>query len=288
MTSAQHLPLKRDAAIKFIHPRLATQDGMIERLQVEAARTAALSHPGIVEILDFGVTEEHIPYLVMERLVGRSLADFTRRPRLSLKSVVNLGRQICAPAFIHAQPVVHCDLKPCKCGSEGPKGGVKTKLLDFGISRAERDMGIRGQKGQGQTVAGTPNYMAPEQCLGHAVDARTDLYALGCILWELLVGRPVVSARSTLDTMRRQVSDPAPSPDAFRSEIPSALSEVILRALEKEPGRRWPDAGAMGAALKDVRSISILRTDRCLTQGWNITEQPTPCTFRARGVRCLR
>ena len=134
---------------------------MIERLQVEAARTAALSHPGIVEILDFGVTEEHIPYLVMERLVGRSLADFTRRPRLSLKSVVNLGRQICeALAFIHAQPVVHCDLKPCNVWlSEGPKGGVKTKLLDFGISRAERDMDIRGQKGQGQTVAGTPNYM---------------------------------------------------------------------------------------------------------------------------------
>ena len=189
----------------------------------------------------------------MERLVGRSLADTTT------PSVVEVGGQLRSPDLrstgIHSCPAggaLRFEALQC-VAQRRAEGQVKTKLLDFGISRAERDMGIRGQKGQGQTVAGTPNYMAPEQCLGHAVDARTDLYALGCILWELLVGRPVVSARSTLDTMRRQVSDPAPSPDAFRSEIPSALSEVILRALEKEPGRRWPDAGAMGAALKDVR-----------------------------------
>jgi serine/threonine protein kinase len=240
---AMHTLLNRPAAIKVLRPELAGQSTVLDRFLNEARVTTAIRHPGIVEVYDYGHTEGGAAYIAMELLEGSTLGQrLAERGRLSLHEALTIARRIAAPlAAAHEAGVVHRDLKPDNVFLiRDPEGGAhdQVKLLDFGIAKIESATN-RTTLG---VVLGTPAYMAPEQCRGLACDHRVDLYALGCILYELLGGEPPFGRAGTVtDLMAAHLTAPVPRlPLAFADH---EIGRLISRLLAKSPDLRPRNAG---------------------------------------------
>ena len=210
-----------------------------EHLLAEARAAARLSHPNIVQVYDAGRDENGF-YVVMELVAGDDFARLLGRRKLSLRGAVLVGRQICsALAHAHGRRIIHRDLKPSNLIWTPEK---RVKLTDFGLARAFED-----REGQVLTqAAGTPYYMAPEQIRGEPVDPRTDLYSLGCVLFELVTGRAPFAGGSSI---HHHLNSEPDDPRALRRDVPRELAELILRCLEKEPVRRPQTAREVGRAL---------------------------------------
>jgi tRNA A-37 threonylcarbamoyl transferase component Bud32 len=257
--AAEHRLLGRPAAIKLLLDQYSRNPQIVQRFFTEARAATAIRHPGIVEIYDFGHQDDGSAYIAMELLEGEDLDTRVRRlGRLPVGQSIHMAMQIAsALAAAHAHGVVHRDLKPANIFLvPDPQviGGERIKLLDFGIAKvaaseadATADPGARTQAG---IVMGTPSYMAPEQCLGAAqVDARADLYAVGCILFEMLCGRPPFSGATGMDIIAAHLRQPPPRPREVVPEIPVELEALILLLLEKDPARRPQSASELEAAL---------------------------------------
>jgi len=238
----EHTLLGKRFALKRLSEDMASDREMVERFMREARAAAATGHPGIVDVIDLGIADDGLPFLVMEKLSGETLRRRLDRGPLDEQTLVRLGRAVLgALAAVHRAAIIHRDIKPenlflCRDG--------RVKILDFGLAhRATVDVRLT----QSGAVMGTPLYMSPEQARGEECDARTDLYAVGAVLYECASGRPpfTAAAYSVLVAMILEI-DPNP---AHLVAMPLEVREVILAALRKARDARPPDAETMRAAL---------------------------------------
>jgi eukaryotic-like serine/threonine-protein kinase len=241
--------LERQVAVKVLRASDAQDPLFVERFRREARAAARLSHPNIVAVFDSGSDADQ-PYLVMEYVPGQSLAQLlARQGRLAPRRVVELAIQVCAAlAAAHAQGLVHRDIKPANV-LVGPDGQVK--VTDFGIVKASAATTLTGTG----TVLGTAAYLSPEQAHGGPVDARSDLYGLGCVLYELVCGGPPFGSgadRSPVAIATRHVSELPEPPSARNPQVDPALETVMLTALAKDPAQRYQSAVELHHALERV------------------------------------
>ena len=251
---AEHTLIGRQAAIKVLQREMSHRQDLVTRFFNEARAATAVKHPGIVEIYDFGYHTDGSAYIVMEYLEGETLAARLRRTGTQpAVRVVALGRQVAgALGAAHARGIIHRDLKPDNIfivRDPDVADGERTKILDFGIAKlATGDQPWISKTRTGE-VMGTPAYMSPEQCKGAGnVDARTDLYALGCILFEMACGRPPFVAEGGGEVMAQHIFAPVPAPNSL-APVTSQLEQFLLRALAKDPAQRFQSAEEMSAAL---------------------------------------
>ena len=289
---AQDPLLNRFVAIKTIAPAFAAEPDFRRRFQREAQSAAQLNHPNIVTVYDFG-EEDGLIYMAMELLQGRDLRDIIRSRDAPFGDKLAIMEQLCdGLGFAHAKGIVHRDLKPGNIHVQ-PNGQVK--ILDFGLARlGDSDMTRTG------TVMGTPNYMSPEQIRGQKVDARSDVFSLGAVFYELLCNHRPFEADSAHD-VRFQIVEQPPAPiRKWAPEVPPALVLVVERALAKDAARRFADASEMGRALATARDVmgsdavaghAAGDADRTVLQGGDetVVQAPEPGTAfpTVRGATAL-
>ena len=241
----------RRAVIKVLHPALSRDPGLVARFDVEARAASQLGHPNIVTIYNYGAMADGTLFLAMEHLDGQTLEEVIERGRQPVARAVDIVRQAAAAlAEAHRRGVVHRDVKPSNVMlvSRGQAEDF-VKVLDFGIAHVEgSDMTSTG------AICGTPRYMSPEQLRGQKLDGRSDLYSLGCILFELVTGRAPFTAGSPLGLGYQHVHEAAPraSEVAPKARIPAALDAFLARALAKDPADRPRSAEAFLAELRRV------------------------------------
>ncbi len=260
---ARHRMLARPAAIKLIRPEFlgpsdARRHDLIERFEREAQATALLRSPHTVAVYDFGTADDGTFYYVMELLDGFDLDELvTRFGPMPPERVVYLLRQVAESlAEAHEAGLIHRDVKPanlyaCRYGREVDF----MKVLDFGLVKTREPDGPVGSSRPGRQVAGgTPAFMSPEQVLGdEAIDARTDIYALGCVAYWLLTGQPVFTGTTPMDTMMKQVSvEPEPPSKRTAQPIPPVLEAIVMRCLAKESAHRPQSADELRELLEAV------------------------------------
>jgi serine/threonine-protein kinase len=249
------LSIGRPVAIKLIAGAVASHPECIKRFRREAEAMALLTHPNTVRLYDFGAERGEL-YMVMELLEGEDLADcLARKGALAPREAIDILRQVLAAlSEAHALGIVHRDLKPANVFlSRVPDGQVFAKVMDFGIAGIQQDTG-RTKLTLAGSVLGTPAYMAPEQAQGNPVDARSDLYSLGILLFEMLTGNTPFVADSVVHLLLAQVSQAPPRLAALRPELPlvQALQALLDQLLEKAPDERPASAAAALALLEPL------------------------------------
>jgi serine/threonine-protein kinase len=256
---AEHRLLKRACALKLIRSEQAGNPRSLERFEHEVRATALLSDPNIVEVYDYGRTEDGTFFYVMEYLRGLNLEDLvSRHGPVPPGRVIYLLRQACqALAEAHADGLIHRDLKPANIFAA--KRGRRfdfVKVLDFGLVErvaAQNDPGPSPRR----TVCGSPQFMAPEQITGdRAVDQSCDLYALGGVAYALLTGRPPFAGETAAQLMEAHVHHPVVPPSRHRPDIPPDLEQVVLRCLAKDPGERFRSAEELDTVLSACASAN--------------------------------
>ncbi len=252
---AEHVYMKRRVAVKLLHRHFASNAELIARLQREAQTTSGLGHPNIVESLDFGHAADGQVYLVMEWLDGESLAERIERAPIDLDTALLIARQTCAGAAeAHDHGVIHRDLKPANLFlTKDRRGELQVKVLDFGIAKlAQQGTELTGTG----ILIGTPNYMAPEQAMGEALDGRADIYAVGVILYEMLTGAVPFQADTPLAVLHQHTTRMPMLPSARAPERPisAALDDLVFRCLAKLPEDRFGSMGELGVAIEDIRA----------------------------------
>ena len=250
---ATHLMLNKPVAVKLINAELAPTPEVVRRFQREARAASHLNHPNIAATFDLGQTSNGTLYLAMELLSGQSLKDAIRAggPMAPARIIRILKQVASALAAAHASGIVHRDLKPQNIMLTPTADGAETaKLLDFGIAKTFEDGAT--QLTTTGLVLGTPQYMSPEQAAGRPLDGRSDLYSLGIILFEMLVGDVPFNDPSTPAVLVKHLTEPAPPPSKRRPDlaIPAALESVALRCLAKEPEARFQSASEFASALE--------------------------------------
>jgi serine/threonine protein kinase len=250
---AEQKALGRTVAVKIIHPHLLGDESASVRFITEARASSRLNHPNSVGVIDFGKSGTQL-YLVMEFLRGKDLARVVyEEGPLPFKRIVDILCQVLAAlAEAHHLDIIHRDLKPENIVLEPMRsGGDFVKVVDFGLAKMKAEVSAPGVTSPG-IVCGTPDYMAPEQGRGDPIDARSDLYAVGVILFQLLTGRLPFEADNPTQVVLMHLSLPAPDPSAVAPErdIPEGLIEITLKALQKDAARRYQNADEFAAALR--------------------------------------
>jgi protein kinase-like protein/AAA ATPase-like protein/tetratricopeptide repeat protein len=250
---AEQTTLGRTVAVKIIHPHLVGEENAAARFITEARATSRLNHPNSVGIIDFGKSPDGQLYLVMEYLRGRDLARVAYEDGLlSFRRIVDVLRQtLAALAEAHSQSIIHRDLKPENIILEPVRsGGDFVKVVDFGLAKMRAETQQRGITSPG-IVCGTPEYMSPEQARGDELDPRSDLYAVGVILYQLLTGRLPFDGESPTQVVLAHLTQAPKDPRSIAPDrrIPAQLVDVTLKALAKDARDRHQDADAFAAAL---------------------------------------
>lgn len=237
--------LNRYVAIKVLPPQLAYDEEFVHRFLREARAAASLNHPNIVTVHDVG-EQDGLYYIVMEFLEGQTLKDLIQREgALSPERAARILAQVAAALdYAHQRGFVHRDIKPANI-FVGPDGRVK--LTDFGIARAASEVEQLTRTGM---LVGTPEYMAPEQAAGNPIDHRTDLYALGVVLYQMMTGQVPHRGTTPHSILHAIIYDPPPPPRQLNAAVPPTIEKVILKALAKQPGDRYQKGADMAAALR--------------------------------------
>jgi serine/threonine protein kinase len=252
--TAQHAMLGQRVAIKVLHPHLSHQAELVNRFFNEARATTAVKHPGIISVFDFGWHDAGA-FIVMELLDGETLAARIKRlGMLSEPEVVRLARQVAsALSAAHNAGIIHRDLKPDNIfivRDEEVDGGERAKVLDFGIAKLA-DSTVKTRVG---SVMGTPSYMAPELCRGQPADARIDIYALGCVIFETACGRPPFVGRGMGDLFAMHINQAPPTLRSLQPAASPELETTVARALKKLPDERFASMADMMRALDGGRA----------------------------------
>jgi eukaryotic-like serine/threonine-protein kinase len=244
------LRLGRDVAIKMLRTDLARDDTFQLRFRREAQNAASLNHPAIVAVYDTGEERgssgETLPYIVMEFVNGRTLKEVLAvEGRLMPRRALEIVAEICAALeFSHRHGIIHRDIKP---GNVMLTQTGQIKVMDFGIARALANSG--STMTQTSAVIGTAQYLSPEQARGESVDARSDVYATGCVLYELLCGQPPFIGDSPVSVAYQHVREDARPPSLLNRDVPPPIDAVVLKALAKNPLNRYQSAAEMRADL---------------------------------------
>lgn len=304
----RHIFLKTIHAIKIILPDLVGKDPRLSTLfRQEATAAASLQHQNIISITDYGVLKGTTPFLVMEYIQGKSLQDILgAEGKLPLARALGIIEPICAAlAAAHKQGLVHQDLKPLNImiADDAPIREA-VKVLDFGLTRIKKG-GLLGAFVHAQTTGlmGSPYYMAPEQWSDEAPDARSDIYALGVILFQMLAGDVPFKGGSIPAIMKKHVTSPFPTFASVGVEVPPEIESVVQQALEKDPDKRPPTVEAFMTSLRDAASMSLpssgLKPDAAIVRATSAPEificyasedkqiAEAMCeTLEARGIGC--
>ncbi len=254
---AEHIKLAKKVALKVILPQFAGDGELAERFAREAMASAKLDHPHVASALDYGALPEGGAYLVMQYVRGRTLRDALEAGEGGWAFACEVGAQIAdALAAAHTHRIVHRDLKPENVMLEPRDGdGELVKVLDFGVARVAGDVPHATPGGGKQltrvgTIVGTPGYMAPEQALGEIVDERADLYALGCILYEIIAREQLFTEEDLTAIVTRQLTMTAPRLSRIAPSTPPELEEVVARCLSHKRDERPSKAAELRDLLK--------------------------------------
>ncbi len=236
--------LERHVALKILHEQYSADDGFVERFKREARSVAQLQHPNIVTVIDRG-EENGRQFIVFEYIEGENLKEHVvRKGRLDVRKALEIALEVARGlAFAHDQGLVHRDVKPQNILLNGDG---RAKVTDFGIART---VDVDGMTQTG-TVLGTSNYIAPEQASGNRVDAHSDVYALGVVLYELLAGEVPFPGESFVAVAMKHMHEPAPNLLDVRGDVPLRVAAAVDRALEKDPEQRFPTMDAFAAELE--------------------------------------
>jgi tRNA A-37 threonylcarbamoyl transferase component Bud32 len=243
--------MNRNVAIKVLTQQSSGDRASVQRFENEARLIAQLEHAHILPVYDFG-EQEGILYIVMRYLPAGTLADRIPEGGMPLKEAVNFFAQLASALhYAHSRGVIHRDLKPSNVLVDQQNNVF---LSDFGIAKSlEGTQNLTGTGG----VVGTPTYMSPEQGLGETLDARSDIYALGVILYEMLTGRPPYIADNPMAVMLKHINDPVPEPRSINPDIPPEVEAVILKALAKAPDQRYQTAKEMADELEQAAAVAL-------------------------------
>ena len=255
---AVHPTIGKHVAVKIMNAKLCRDPGAIERFTREARSVAAIRHPGIVDVFGFGTLDDGRAYLIMDWLDGRSLGARLERGRLAFDEALDTVDQIArALEAAHDKGIIHRDLKPDNVFLEQvARERPIVRILDFGLAKLAHEEGRAAMTQTGQLL-GTPIYMSPEQCRGKGVDHRTDIYALGCIAYELICGRVPFDADNIAELIAAQLSEQPPLPRLLWPEIPPQLDGLLFAMLAKDPARR-PTLEQIRQAISTVAPASRL------------------------------
>jgi serine/threonine-protein kinase len=287
----ERLKLGRAVAIKIMHDALPDEMASRQRFDREAKLMARLEHPNCVSVIDFGVHDDK-PFLVMELVRGTSLLQVLEKEgRIAPARAAGMMRQVLSGlAHAHQLGIVHRDIKPANIMVTEQAGlGEQVRILDFGLARLTEG----STKLTRGIVVGTPNYMAPEQCRGGELDGRTDLYACGVVLFEMLTGRKPFQADDPIGVVRKHLNQPAPKLADFAPEVPLVAFEgICARALAKDPKERFESAVEMSAALEEAvgrwraataapaarafasSDANAAGSEQATPSGWNVPAEP--------------
>jgi serine/threonine-protein kinase len=257
---AQDRLLGREVAVKILPERFAADPHRLARFEREAKSLAALSHPNILAIYDYGLANG-VPFAVTELLTGETVRELLRRAPLPWRDALGFALAVAEGlAAAHGRGIVHRDLKPENLFVTGER---VLKILDFGLAQVEKQPAVMPETvsyalaltGSG-VVLGTPGYMAPEQVCGQATDGRTDLFALGCVLYEMIAGRPAFKRRTAAETHAATLHDQPLDLAALGFPVPAPAGDAIRRCLAKDPGERFASARDLVSALRDLLADS--------------------------------
>jgi eukaryotic-like serine/threonine-protein kinase len=259
---AKHLTIGRMVALKVLKPENAQKPDAIARLRHEARIVSQLGHPNICEVFDIGQLADGTPYLVMERLRGKTLAERIQEGEpINVTELVEVAIQVLAGLeTAHRKNVVHRDMKPDNIFLAERASGIVAKILDFGISKATVPDEQPHNLTRTGMVMGTPYYMAPEQAMGErALDGRVDVWGVGICLFEALTGRRPFVAKNYNALLVQILTVPTPPIRTLRADVPQALATVIERALEKRREQRYQTARELADALTPFRKVRPAR-----------------------------
>ncbi|MGH7467842.1 MAG: serine/threonine-protein kinase [Longimicrobiales bacterium] len=258
---AEHVRIGKAFALKIMNPAFKSDPEALGRFGREAAHASRIDHPHVAAVQDFGESEDGLIFLAMEYAQGKRLTEIlAEEGALPPQRAAEIARQIAdALAAAHQQSIVHRDLKPDNVIVDHRGERDVTKVVDFGIAKA-----IESEASQKLTrtgfVVGTPKYMSPEQLIADPVDGRSDVYSLGCILYEMLVGEPVFSAPTGEAMITRRLTEPPPSPRRKNARITKELDQIVLRAMARAPGDRFASAEEMRDALASSAAVPATRS----------------------------
>ena len=255
---AKDLKLNKTVAVKILLPHLISNDSTLKRFELEAKAASSLYHPNLIGVLDYGVAFERQPFIVMELLEGQSLSSTIKENgRLEPWRAVAIFTQICdAMAHAHGRSILHRDLKPSNVMISRSSKEDYARVVDFGIAKlltpADGESLALTQTGE---VFGSPHYMSPEQCSGMPVDERSDIYSMGCLMYETLAGTPPLLGENIMDSLRKQMESPPPDftdidPDLI---VPERLQLIIFKSLAKQPSQRYGSFKELANALRSVQ-----------------------------------
>lgn len=260
---AEHLALGRRVVVKLLHRRLFTRADLADRMRLEGEALGSVSHPNVVAALDCGVTVDQRPYLVLERLAGRTLREeLDARGKLPAAEAIDLAAQaLDGLEAVHRAGMIHRDIKPENvfvCDALLGLGRV-VKLLDLGVAKLVEAGGwpiplaVPTEHG---IALGTPRFFSPEQATGAPVDGRSDVYAMGVVLYAMLTGRTPFERHTTVASLLHAHASELPIPPSrlLRDPIPPDLDTAILRSLAKRPSDRFPSAAAFALELRALAS----------------------------------
>ena len=242
---AMHVFLERNVAIKVLHPESALDLKTIAQFKRESQAASALKHPNIVTVYDFAVTDLGEPFLVMDYVDGISLDKLFERTNFhEKKRYLDIFMQVCdGLAVTHAHGLVHCDLKPSNIMIEiDASGSDCVRIVDFGLAKAiPKAPTVQSKLTDSFEITGSPLYMSPEQCSSSCLDARSDIYSLGCIMYEAFTGKPVFNGKSAYKVFSQHLSE---QPLPFAAILPaeqnlSALETIVFKTLKKRPEERY-------------------------------------------------
>ncbi|MBA2340305.1 MAG: protein kinase [Pyrinomonadaceae bacterium] len=256
--SGTHLELDRPVAIKMLLPDYVTDVNALERFRREARAAARLNHQNVADVYDYGVLPDGGAYIVMELINGETLREHMNKScPLPFAEADTIARQVAEGIdAAHRSHIVHRDLKPSNIIlARDHQNQIVAKVVDFGIAKLkEATFTEDGAITNTGMLIGTPRYMSPEQCAGLEIDARSDIYTLGIILYEMLGCRPPFDAPSATAIALKHVQELPPPLTNFRSDVPPALAAVVMQALEKDPRQRQQTAADFARQLRDAES----------------------------------
>jgi eukaryotic-like serine/threonine-protein kinase len=265
--------LGRTVAIKMLAPQFADDDGFVQRFRREAQAAASISHPHIVSVFDTG-SDDGLHYIVMEYVEGKTLEEYlTGGGRIMPDRAIDIAMDVCtALEAAHAQGVIHRDIKP---GNIMLNGRGEVKVTDFGIARVTTTAETVAQTA---AILGTASYLSPEQAQGLPVDGRSDIYSLGCVLFEMVTGRPPFLGDSPVAVASKQVLEQPIAPSRLNPDVTGDLDAVTLRALAKHPANRYQSAEEMRADLDRAKRGLPVEATPLLAGTTQVIDRPPPQT----------